>query len=130
LSEEEERVSAETTSAASMKIRGFSTFDIALDHKHPEMQRRINELESIIERLSLEINDIRNMIETAPLRIRLIETKEVSVVKAKRMIMECLKTNEIEYPDDIADYLGLDLKVTVEAVEQLIKEGKIKEKEK
>jgi predicted transcriptional regulator len=31
------------------------------------------------------------------------------------------------YPDDVADELGFDLKITMQAVKELIKEGKLKE---
>ena len=31
------------------------------------------------------------------------------------------------YPDDVADELGLDLKVAMQAVEELIEEGKLEE---
>lgn len=124
--EEEEKVSAGSTSGT-MRIRGISAFDMEVDHRHPELQNQIDGLKSTLDRLTLEVSDIRNLLAVSPMRIRIIETRDVSVDEAKRMVMEYMETHDIVYPDDVADELGLDLKVTVEAVNELIKEGKVKE---
>ena len=54
-----------------------------------------------------------------------IQTKE----EAKKKLLEYYKEHEGEsiYPDEAAHELGLDLKVAMEAVEELIKEGKLEE---
>ena len=59
------------------------------------------------------------------------EVKETTVEEAKENILEYYKKHEGEsiYPDDVADELGLDLKVAMQAVavEELIEEGKLEE---
>lgn len=89
-----------------------------------EMKERIKELES-------QINVIKNFFEDFPLKIRIIDVKDVSIEKAKDMIYQYYEThlNEAIYPDDIADELGLDLKTTVEAIDLLLEEKKIEEVE-
>lgn len=126
MSLEEEKVSTESTGAA-VRIRGISAFDVEVDHRHPELQRQIDELRTTLERLIFEVNNIRNLLEVSPVRVRIIETREVSMEEAKRLILEYMGAHDIAYPDDIADELGLDLKVAIEAVSELITEGKIKE---
>lgn len=128
LSLEEEKVSTESTAAA-VRIRGISAFDVEVDHRHPELERQIDELRSTLDRVILEVNNLRNLLEVSPVRVRIIETREVSIEEAKKMIMEYMETHDIAYPDDIADEIGLDLKIAIEAVNELIKEGKIKESE-
>lgn len=126
MSLEEEKVSTESTGAA-VRIRGISAFDVEVDHTHPELQRQIDEVRSTLDRLILEVNNLRNLLEVSPVRVRVVETRDVSIEEAKRMIMEYMESHDVAYPDDIADEMGLDLKVAVEAVNELIKEGKIKE---
>jgi len=75
----------------------------------------------------LEVNAIREFVETSPVRVRIIETKDVSMEDAKTMILDYMSKCDVVYPDDVADELNLDLKLTIEAVDQLIKDGKIKE---
>lgn len=58
---------------------------------------------------------------------RTIEIREVTIEKAKEMIVNYLKEHPSTYPDDIADELAIDLKTTMQVVEELIKEGKIEE---
>lgn len=89
-----------------------------------EMKDRIKELES-------QINVIKNIFEDFPLKIRIIDVKDVSIEKAKDMIYQyyVIHSNEAIYPDDIADELGLDLKTTVEAIDLLLEENKIEEVE-
>ena len=126
MSSDQERISALSTSEA-VRVRGITAFDVEVDHTHPGLQRQIDELRSTLDRLILEVNNLRDLLEASPVRVRIIETREVSIEEAKKMIMEYMKTHDIAYPDDIADELGLDLKVAVEAVNELIKEGKVKE---
>jgi len=49
--------------------------------------------------------------------------------EAKEKLLEYYKEHEGEsiYPDEAAYELGLDLKVAIEAVEELIEEGKLEE---
>ena len=57
------------------------------------------------------------------------EVKETTVEEAKENILEYYKKHEGEsiYPDDVADEPGLDLKVAMQAVEEVIEEGKLEE---
>jgi len=92
-------------------------------HYHPE----ISELYRKIGELTEDVNKIKELIEAAPVRLRIVEIKDVSVDEAKKMILDYLAPDKIVYPSDVADELGLDLKITVQALEELSKEGKIKE---
>ena len=49
--------------------------------------------------------------------------------EAKEKLLEYYKKHKSKsiYPDEVAHELGLDLKVAMEAVEELIKEGKLEE---
>ena len=57
------------------------------------------------------------------------EVKETTVEEAKENILEYYKKHEGRsiYPDDVADELGLDLKVAMQAVEEPIEEGELEE---
>jgi len=92
-------------------------------HTHPE----ITELRDKVDKLTKGLTDIKTVIEAAPIRVRIVEVKDVSIEDAKIRIFEYLKEHGVAYPDDIADELGFDLKVVIEAMEKLKKEGKIKE---
>ena len=102
----------------------------------PEINKRIEILGEKIDMLSSEISELKaafeelsRLKEFLPLNIRVVEVRETTVGEAKREILEyCDKhKGEIFYPDDVADELGLDLKTTVEATEELMKEGKLEE---
>ena len=49
--------------------------------------------------------------------------------EAKEKLLEYYKKHEGKsiYPDEAADELGLDLKIAMEAVEELVEEGKLEE---
>ncbi len=131
MSREEERVLLDSTSGeAHAHARILAAFDFDLHHNHPRLQKQIDELKSTLNRLILEVNSIRDLLEASPVRVRVIETRETSVREAKQLILGFMETHDIAYPDDIADELGLELKVAVEAVGELMKEGKIKESAK
>jgi len=55
--------------------------------------------------------------------------EEDKIKEAKAKLLEFYKEHKGEsiYPDEAADELGLDLKVAMEAAEELIKEGKLEE---
>jgi len=55
--------------------------------------------------------------------------EEDEIREAKAKLLEYYKKHEGEsiYPDEAAHELGLDLKVAMEAAEELIKEGKLEE---
>lgn len=88
------------------------------------MKGRIKELES-------RINALQDIFGDLPLKVRIIDVKDVPIEKAKEMIYQYYETHSDEaiYPDDVADELGLDLKTTVEAIDLLLEENKIEEAE-
>ena len=88
-------------------------------------------LSSEISELKVAFEELSRLKEFLPLNIRVVEVRETTVEEAKRVILEyCDKhKGEIFYPDDVADELGLDLKTTVEATEELMKEEKLEEVE-
>ncbi len=90
---------------------------------------KIDMLSSEISELKVAFEDLSRIKEFLPLNIRVVEVRETTVEEAKREILEyCDKhKGEIFYPDDVADELGLDLKITVEATEELMNEGKLEE---
>ncbi len=93
-----------------------------------ELNKRIEILSSEISELKTAFEELSRLKEFLPLNIRVVEVRETTVEEAKREILEyCDKHKEIFYPDDVADELGLDLKTTVEATEELMKEGKLEE---
>lgn len=56
--------------------------------------------------------------------IKVIDVEDIPFEKAKEKSYEYYKTheNEVIYPDEVTDELGLDLKVTMKAVEELLKD--------
>ncbi len=102
----------------------------------PEINKRIEMLGektdilgSQISELKVAFEEVAKIKEFLPLNIRVVEVRETTVEKAKEDILGyCDKhKGEILYPDDVADELGLDLKTTVEATEELMKSGEIGE---
>ena len=103
-----------------------------------EIRKRIEILGEKMDMLSSEISELKvafeelsRLKEFLPLNIRVVEVRETTIEEVKREILEyCDKhKGEIFYPDDVADELGLDLKTTVEATEELMKEEKLEEVE-
>jgi hypothetical protein len=90
---------------------------------------KIDMLSSEISELKADFEELSRIKEFLPLNIRVVEVRETTVEEAKKEILEyCDKhKGEIFYPDDVADELGLDLKTTIEATEELMKEGKLDE---
>lgn len=103
-----------------------------------ELSKRIEILGEKIDVLSSEISEskaafeeLSRLKEFLPLNIRVVEVRETTIEEAKREILEYCDKHKggIFYPDDVADELGLDLKTTVEATEELMKEGTLDEVE-
>ena len=65
--------------------------------------------------------------EGLSLEYKYMSVREVTIEEAKRMIYEFLETHDSQsiYPSEVADRLGLDLKTTVRAVDELLKEEKV-----
>lgn len=90
-----------------------------------------NSLREEIGKLRDVIGKLESAMSEFPMRIRVIDVKDVPFDEAKIMIYDYYKTHKTEtiYPDEVADELGLDLKVAMEAVEELFGEGKLEEAE-
>jgi len=106
-----------------MEEASIQPFDIS------EIYKRIEDLNRIVSILKDKVDGLERKIELSPVSIRIVEVRETTVGEAKEKILEYYKKHEGEsiYPDDVADELGLDLKVAMQAVEELINEGKLEE---
>ncbi len=101
-----------------------------------ELYRKIEEFREIIDRLRLDISilmskvdNLERNITSLPVSVRIVEVKETTEEEAKEKIQNYYDEHEGEsiYPDIAADTLGLDLKITMQVVEELIKAGKMEE---
>ena len=106
-----------------MEEASIQPFDIS------EIYKRIEDLNRIVSILKDRVDGMERKIELSPVSIRIVEVRETTVEEAKEKILEYYKKHEGEsvYPDDVADELGLDLKIVMQAVEELINEGKLEE---
>ena len=61
--------------------------------------------------------------------VTVVDMNEKSLVETKDLLIEFYQRHRGEsiYPDEVACELGLDLKVTMQAVRELIREGRIEE---
>jgi len=102
---------------------------LALNKRIEILSEKIDVLSSEISELKTAFEELSRIKEFLPLNIRVVEVRETTIEEAKKEILDyCDKhKGEIFYPDDVADELGLDLKTTVEATEELMKEGKLEE---
>jgi len=127
--EEEEELRTSGTSGTvtykkiTMEEASIQPFDIS------EIYKRIEDLNRIVSILKDKVDGLERKIELSPVSIRIVEVRETTVGEAKEKILEYYKKHEGEsiYPDDVADELGLDLKIVMQAVEELINEGKLEE---
>ena len=127
--EEEEELRTSGTSGTvtykkiTMEEASIQPFDIS------EIYKRIEDLNRIVGILKDRVDGMERKIELSPVSIRIVEVRETTVEEAKEKILEYYKKHEGEsvYPDDVADELGLDLKIVMQAVEELINEGKLEE---
>lgn len=83
-------------------------------------------LEDEVTILRKEIQELREMLKRAPINVRFVEIKDATIEQAKQMVAEYLKIHKKAYPSEISDALSISLKTTVEALEELQKEGKVK----
>lgn len=97
-------------------------------HPYLELEKQINNLNQRLDTIANQVAELQRMIEEeSPVRVRVIEVRDITVSEAEKLILEYLETHEVAYPDDIADELGLDLEATMKAVERLRKAKKIKD---
>ena len=127
--EEEEELRTSGTSGTvtykkiTMEEASIQPFDIS------EIYKRIEDLNRIVSILKDKVDGLERKIELSPVSIRIVKVRETTVEEAKEKNLEYYKKHEGEsiYPDDVADELGLDLKIVMQAVEELINEGKLEE---
>lgn len=83
------------------------------------LKKETKRLKEITNRLESVMNNSMN--------IKVIDVEDIPFEKAKKKIYEYYRIHENEavYPDEVADELGLDLRVTMKAVEELLKEDRI-----
>lgn len=91
-----------------------------------QLTMETDSLEKEVKRLREVINRFENVVDNST-NIRVIDVKDIPFEEVKKKIHEYYKTHEKEsvYPDEVADELDLDLKVTMRAVEELLKENKL-----
>src|SRR3990167_9797943 len=58
--------------------------------------------------------------------ISVINVRNVSEEKAKKEVLDYLKSNKKAYPSDVADALQLDFDMVLSIIKELIAEGRIK----
>ena len=58
--------------------------------------------------------------------IQVIDVRNVSEEKAKKEIIEYLKSHKKTYPSDIAEALQLDFDTVISVVKELVREGRLK----
>ena len=76
-----------------------------------------------------KVDNLERNITSLPVSVRIVEVNETKEEEVKVEIPRYYDGHEGEsiYPDIAADTLGLDLKITMQAVEELIKVGKREE---
>lgn len=92
-------------------------------------QKELEQVEKLV-KMGYYLNTadfIRSSVREKLEKMQILIVRDVDVKMAKKEVLSFLKKTKLAYPSDIAAQLGLDLTVTMEAVSQLLKEGKIKE---
>jgi len=69
------------------------------------------------------------IMEASSIRFSVVDMDDKPLGETKDLLVEFYQRHRGEsiYPDDVACELGLDLKVTMQAVKELIQEGRIEE---
>ncbi|MHC1687492.1 MAG: hypothetical protein AB9879_07255 [Methanothrix sp.] len=101
-----------------------------------ERDEKIRELGDLVLKLSEEVNKLESIIggmgvimEASSIRFSVVDMDDKPLGETKDLLVEFYQRHRGEsiYPDDVACELGLDLKVTMQAVKELIQEGRIEE---
>lgn len=95
-------------------------------HSHPEIEMRLDQLTEKVDRIDTTLKELKEALGSSPVRVMLVEGKEVTLEKAKELVMQHMKADSPLYPSDVADTLGLDLEIIVEAFQALEREGRIR----
>lgn len=69
------------------------------------------------------------IMDESSIRFSVVDMNDKSLGETKDLLIEFYQRHKGEsiYPDDVACELGLDLRVTMQAVKELIREGRIEE---
>lgn len=104
-------------------------FDWEKDAKLEELGNQVDKLTEQVDRLESIISEMGAMISGLPIGFSFVDANDKSLGETKEMVMGYYLAHRGEaiYPDDVANELGLDLKVTMNAVKDLIGEGRIEE---
>ncbi|MGC1120834.1 MAG: hypothetical protein WBA22_07045 [Candidatus Methanofastidiosia archaeon] len=80
-----------------------------------------------IEELEYQLNLLKKIVEDPFSEINVVDVREITIEEAKKIILEYYESHDTQsiYPSEIADRLNLDLKTTVKAIDELLKEEKL-----
>lgn len=103
--------------------------DIKRDKEISELKGLVAKLTEEVNRLERMINDMGVVMNSLPIRFSVVDVEDRSLSETKELLIGFYKAHRDKaiYPDDVATELGLDLKLTMQAVRELIREGKIGE---
>jgi len=90
--------------------------------------KELEEMEKLVEEgFYMNIADFVRMAVREKLEsIKVIDVRCAGMEKAKKEVVDYLKTNRKAYPSEIADALRLDFDLVIDVVKELAKEGRIK----
>lgn len=127
----------------SQNAYGFSQFvpqqeqqQFSLSIADLKRDEEISKLKDLVAKLSEEVNKLERIISgmgvimgESSIRFSVVDMNDRPLVETKDLLIEFYQRHRGEsvYPDDAACELGLDLKVTMQAVKELIREGRIEE---
>jgi hypothetical protein len=101
-----------------------------------ERDEKIRELSDLVSKLSEEVNKLERIISgmgailgESSIRFNVVDVNDKPLGETKDSLIAFYQRHRGEsiYPDDAACELGLDLKVAMQAVKELIREGRIEE---
>jgi hypothetical protein len=87
----------------------------------------IASLKSVIHQMRSEIKNIKEKLVETPIKMNIIELREIPKNEAKQEILDYYQSHDTVFPSDVASDLGLDLKMTIQIVKELVHEGKLEE---
>lgn len=104
-------------------------FNQKRDSQITELRTQVTKLTEQVNRLESIIGGMGAMVSGLPIGFSFVDANDKSLGETKDMIVEYYLAHRGEaiYPDDAANELGLDLRATMKAVKELIREGRIEE---
>lgn len=97
-----------------------SDWKLKLNYEIAWMRDRIEELE-------YQLSQLKEIVEDPFSEVNIVDVREITIEEAKKIILEYYESHDTQsiYPSEIADRLNLDLKTTVKAIDELLKEEKL-----